>query len=112
MIELKSDICQNIKLWIDDDEKNVMTLWIALEAEYKAHASDLRLELSNKLSFISMNIYSTDIWDYIADFHDILEKLKTMKYELNKWYINDQFISELYNWQSAFIQMKKNELKD
>ena len=84
MTELKSDIHQNIKLQINNNEKNVTKLWIALEAEYRVHASDLRLELFNKLSSISMNIYSTDIWDYITDFHDILEKLKIMKYKLNK----------------------------
>ncbi len=84
MTELKSDIHQNIKLQIDDNEKNMMKLWIALEAEYRVHASNLRLKLFNKLSSISMNIYDTNIWDYIADFYDILEKLKTMKYKLNK----------------------------
>ena len=84
MTELKSDICQNIKLWIDDDEKNAAELWTALKAEYRTHASDFRFKLFNKLSFILMNIYDNDIQDYIADFHDILEKLKTMKYELNK----------------------------
>ncbi len=62
----------------------MMKLWIALEAEYRTHTSDFRLELFNKLSSISMNIYNTDIQDYIANFHNILEKLKTMKYELNK----------------------------
>ncbi len=35
-----------------------------------------------------------------------------MKYELSKWYVNNQFISELHNWQSAFIQIKKNKLRD
>ena len=84
MTELKSDICQNIKLWINDDEKNMTELWIALEAEYRAHASDFRLELFNKLLSISMNIYSTNIWDYIIDFYDILEKLKAMKYKLSE----------------------------
>ena len=84
MTELKSNIHQNIKLWINDDEKNVTELWIILKAEYRTHASDLRLELFNKLLSISMNIYDTDIQDYIADFHDIVEKLKTMKYELNE----------------------------
>ena len=101
--ELKSDICQNIKLWINDDEKNATALWIELEAEYRTHTSDLRLELFNKLSSILMNIYSTNIWDYIANFCDILEKLKTMKYKLNEWYVNNQFISEFCNWQSSFI---------
>ena len=61
-----------------------MKLWTALKAEYRTHINDLKLELFNKLSFILMNIYDTDIQDYIADFHDILEKLKTMKYKLNK----------------------------
>ena len=103
MTELKSDIHQNIKLWINNNEKNMMKLWIALEAEYRTHTSDFRLELFNKLSFISMNIYNIDIWNYIADFHNILEKFKTIKYELNKWYINDWFISELCNWQLTFI---------
>ena len=84
MTELKSDICQNIKLWIDDDEKNAVKLWTALKAEYRTHASDFKLKLFNKLSFISMNIYDTDIWDYIADFCDIFEKFKTMKYKLNE----------------------------
>ena len=82
--ELKSDICQNIKLQIDDDEKNVTELWIALKAEYRIHASNFRFELFNKLLSISMNIYSIDIQDYIADFCNILEKFKTMKYELNE----------------------------
>ena len=61
MTELKSDICQNIKLWINNDEKNAAELWTALKAEYRVHASDFRLELFNKLSSISMNIYDTDI---------------------------------------------------
>src|SRR6266487_4061453 len=112
MTGLKSDIRQNIKLRIDDDEKNAAELWIALEAEYRAHASDLRLELSNKLSSISMDTYGTDIRGYIADFRDILGKLKAMKYELSEWYVNDRFISGLRNWQSSFIQMKKDELRD
>ncbi len=83
-----------------------------MKAEYRTHASDLKLELFNKLSSILMNIYNTNIWDYITDFHDILDKLKIMKYELNEWYVNNWFISELHNWQSAFIQMKKNELRN
>ena len=84
MTELKSDICQNIKLWINDDKKNVTELWTILKAEYRTHASNFKFELFNKLLFILMNIYNTDIWNYIADFHDILEKFKTMKYELNE----------------------------
>ena len=59
-----------------------------------------------------MNIYNTDIWNYIANFHDILEKFKAMKYKLNKWYINNWFISRFHNWQSTFIQIKKNKLRD
>src|SRR2546421_11982217 len=37
---------------------------------------------------------------------------QAMKYELNEWYVNDQFISGLRNWQSSFIQTKKDELRD
>ena len=98
MTELKSNICQNIKLWINDDEKNAMKLWITLKAEYRIYASDFRFELFNKLSFILMNIYDTDIWNYIADFCNIFEKFKMMKYELNEWYVNNWFISEFHNW--------------
>ena len=89
MTELKSDICQNIKLWINNNEKNMTELWTILKAEYKTHASNLRLKLFNKFLSILMNIYDTDIQDYIADFYNILEKLKAMKYELSKWYINN-----------------------
>ena len=82
--ELKSNICQNIKFQINNDEKNMTELWITLKAEYRIHASNFKLELFNKFSSILMNIYDTDIQNYIADFHDILEKLKIIKYKLNK----------------------------
>ena len=98
MIELKSDIHQNIKFWINNNEKNTAELWITLKTEYRIHISNFKLELFNKFLFILMNIYNNNIWNYIADFHDILEKLKIMKYELNEWYVNNWFISEFHNW--------------
>src|SRR5204862_3555734 len=67
---------------------------------------------SHKLSSISMDTYNNDIQDYISDFRDILEKLKSMKYKLNNWYINNRFIDGLRSWQSNFIQMKRDELRD
>ena len=89
-----------------------MKLWTVLKAEYRIHASNFRLELFNKFSSISINIYNNDIQNYITNFYNIFEKFKTIKYELNKWYINNQFISEFHNWQSTFIQMKKNKLRN
>ena len=80
---LKPEIHLNIKLRINDNKKNVAKLWTALETKYKTHVSDFRLELSRKLSSILMNTYNNNIQDYIADFRDILGKLKSMKYELN-----------------------------
>ena len=61
MSGLKPKIRLNIKLRIDDDKKNVVELWITLEAKYRIHASDFRLELSCKLSSILMDIYNNDI---------------------------------------------------
>ena len=103
MSGLKPEIRLNIKLRIDNDKKNVVELWTALEAEYRTHASNLRLKLFCKLSSILMDIFNNDIWGYILDFRDILGKLKLMKYELNDWYINDRFINGLCSWQSNFI---------
>ena len=42
---LKSMVRQIIKGRIDEDNKNAVKLWTALEAEYKIHAADTRLEL-------------------------------------------------------------------
>ena len=89
MTELKSDIHQNIKLQINNDEKNTAKLWITSKAEYRIYTSDFKFKLFNKFLSISINIYNTDIWNYIVNFHDIFEKLKTMKYKLNEWYVND-----------------------
>ena len=61
-----------------------MKLWTMLEIEYRVHINNFKFELFNKFLSILMNIYSIDIQNYIADFHDIFEKFKIMKYKLNE----------------------------
>ena len=71
MTELKSDICQNIKLWIDDDEKNAVKLWI-----YSVLSS---LRMTKHIRDSVALIASSNMADYVRGRADFVEASKEEK---------------------------------
>jgi gag-polypeptide of LTR copia-type len=107
---VKPAIRQIIKTRINEDNKNATELWTAIEAEYRIHAADTRMELMHR--FATATIEDNNVQQYISQFRDTCGKLKQMGFEIPQWQQNDRFIDGLKGYQAAFVQAKRDDSKD